>query len=98
MVLFFVTITLNVTTHFLQPLDVSVFDPMKQRWKSKVVEHIEQNGVKPTIQNFMELFVAALQKCAINENIQSGFKITGIFPMNRKAIPEDVSGPEEDEC
>jgi hypothetical protein len=46
----------------------------------------------------MELFVAALQKCAINKNIQSGFKITGIFPMNRKAIPKDVSGPEKDEC
>jgi len=27
----------------LQPPDVSVFGPMKQCWRSRIIEHIQQN-------------------------------------------------------
>lgn len=78
------------TTHLLQPLDVSVFGPMKTAWKKKVKSFMTTKGRKPTRNDFYDLFVPAYEEGATMKNIKSGFKDTGIYPFNNNALPDET--------
>ena len=76
------------TMHFLQPLDVAVFGPMKKCWGSKLVEHRKKNRKNPSRHDFVTLFMSVLQESVTTNIVENGFIKTGIFPFNRSAIPE----------
>ena len=78
------------TTHLLQPLDVSVFGPMKTAWRKKVTSFMSEKGRKPTRNDFYDLFVPAYEEGATMKNIKSGFKNTGIYPFDNNALPDDT--------
>lgn len=83
------------TTHILQPLDVSVFGPMKAAWKKSVKAFLVKEGRKPTRKDVFRIFTGVFLEAANMMNITKGFKHTGIFPFDKNAISKDVYCPSE---
>lgn len=70
------------STHLTQPMDVAVFKPLKQFWKSNVRDwHLDNHGIKFRKDNFGSVFEKALSKIT-KETIQNGFRSCGICPFN----------------
>jgi hypothetical protein len=74
------------SSHILQPLDVACFGPLKQAF-SKQTQHLIRNHIfhinKST---FIDAFKAAYFESITPQNIQAGFRGSGLYPFN----PEDV--------
>ena len=70
-------------SHRLQPLDVSVYGPVKNAYKTALNDWMVSNvGSRPTIYKLPAIFKTAFEKAMTIQNITSGFKRTGIFPLN----------------
>ncbi|KAE8238179.1 hypothetical protein A4X03_0g8919 [Tilletia caries] len=74
------------SSHILQPLDVSVFQPMKH-WHREAIDKATRSGCT----NFNKIeFLAALtsiRKAMMQPNtIKAGFRLTGLFPFNPEMI------------
>jgi len=74
------------SSHLHQPLDVSCFSVLKQAYGDLVkarmalgVHHID----KPL---FLELFQGARKKAFTSKNIKSGFKATGLIPLDPSQV------------
>ena len=77
------------TTHLLQPLDRSCFGPLKVTWR-EVCHHYFMSsnpGKSVTKFQFSELFNEAWLQSMTVANITAGFRITGIYPLNRSVVP-----------
>ena len=76
------------STQLTQPLDVSVFRPIKAAWRKILQEWKKHN--KGTIRKevFPRLLKQALAKVSTTneQNIRSGFEATGIWPLDRYKI------------
>ena len=76
-------------THILQPLDVSVYHPVKQSWaivlKEYKLETMAENVMKAV---FPSLIRKLWGHCLLPHHLKSGFRTTGLYPLNRRAIPE----------
>lgn len=74
------------TTHLMQPLDVSVFRPFKRIW-ARILDNFRKEsrakGALPKV-SFPVLLHQLYQevKKSIAVNLQSGFKATGLYPLN----------------
>ncbi|XP_050398247.1 uncharacterized protein LOC130010689 [Patella vulgata] len=78
------------STHLCQPLDVSVFSSVKVAWRSILTEWKEGPGRKAACIT-KDVFPRLLKKLVdrnttMSSNIISGFKKTGIFPLNREEV------------
>lgn len=79
-------------THLIQPLDVGVFAPLKSQWRSVLKAWRDSpQGIKSvSMPNnvFSYLVKKTLDGIAPNlsQNIQRGFKSTGIFPTDRQHV------------
>lgn len=78
------------TSHVLQPLDVGVFSAMKTYYRQEV----SKLHIAVTKNKFPNLFAAARKKAFTLNNIQSGFRATGISPYNPSIILNTLSLPE----
>lgn len=70
-------------SHVLQPLDVAVFGPLKRAYR----RHIEElNGIADTTPlgkiSFLRCYHKARQEAITKENIRSGWKASGLWPVN----------------
>ena len=75
------------TTHVAQPLDVTSFHALKTYWDRECNKYMAKNpGKVVTVYQFSQLFAAAYKLAMTRENIASGFKKSGIYPLNRHAI------------
>lgn len=75
------------TTHVAQPLDVSAFHSLKVYWDNECDKFMSSNpGRLITIYQFSSLFSSAWSQAMTQKTIVSGFKATGVFPLNRRAI------------
>jgi len=82
------------TTHLTQPLDKGCFGPLKTAWCHVCQEFCARNvGKVVTVYDFSRLFSQAWFKSMTMTNITSGFKVTGVFPVNQNAItlPQDTA-------
>ena len=71
------------TTHECQPLDCSLFGPLKVHWRHVCHEFHQKNPYGTiTKLNFTGLFKQAWLKAISGENIVNGFKKSGVFPFD----------------
>ena len=80
------------TTHLTQPLDKGMFRPLKVSW-SKVCHSFlaKHPGRVITRYDFSALFSDTWMNAMTVKNILSGFKVTGIYPLDRNAIKESLA-------
>ncbi|CAG5035738.1 unnamed protein product [Parnassius apollo] len=78
------------TSHKLQPLDRTVFGPLKKYYNKACNDWLLQHpGTPLTIYNVAECFGTAFPLAFTPSNIQNGFKVAGIWPFN------DIFGEDE---
>jgi hypothetical protein len=86
------------TSHALQPLDVFVFKPFKQFFREYgdfwMSRHINQPATKQVLAQWVSL---ALRKALFESNISSGFRATGIYPLDCHAVDKYLQ-PSETYC
>jgi hypothetical protein len=71
------------TSHALQPLDVSIFGPFKCAFQIYHDIWAIKNKGKGAKKVVLAKWVSkALGRALTSENIQSGFRATGIYPLN----------------
>lgn len=76
------------TSHVLQPLDVTCFGPLKGCWDKRLAQHQRQNGFKTLSKSeFVDLFCSVFAEALVEDNIRSGFRRTGIYPLDRTQYP-----------
>jgi hypothetical protein len=77
------------TSHYLQPLDRSVFKSLKTHFYEQCRLWLIQNpGRRITRLSFGALLNKAWGKAASAENAISGFRATGAYPLNPAAVPD----------
>lgn len=78
------------TSHKLQPLDRTVFGPLKKYYDKACNEWLLQHPGSPlTIYHVAECFGKAYPLAFTPSNIQSGFKVSGIWPVNENIFGDD---------
>ena len=75
------------TTHYLQPLDRSIFGPFKTSYDKMCSEYLQNPDNMVTKMTWPGLFQQAFEEAMIPPNIFAGFAATGIYPWNPLAIP-----------
>lgn len=79
------------TTHYLQPLDRAVFGTFKRRWNEEMRLFTRKSaGRKLEKKEFFKVFTPVWQNTMTVELAQSGFRATGLFPLNASIIPESA--------
>lgn len=77
-------------SHRMQPLDVTVFGPFKARYRVSMNDWMTSNpGKCVTIYNVAQFAKDAYYSAFSLQNIISGFKNTGIYPLNTHIFTED---------
>ena len=80
----------------LQPLDRTVYKPLKTYYNAGASAWMTTNpGKSMTIYDVPELVGYAFPKAMTPENIQSGFRVSGIFPYNRNIFTDDEFLPSQ---
>ncbi|XP_076035778.1 uncharacterized protein LOC143021873 isoform X3 [Oratosquilla oratoria] len=78
------------TSHKLQPLDVSVYGPLKTHYKQAVNDwNLSSPGKRITIYDLPECFTKAYHRALSVENILAGFKKTGIWPIDTQIFSDN---------
>lgn len=82
------------TSHRLQPLDKTVFGPLKRFFNQAMDAWMRSNpGKMTTIYDVPGLVNDAFVAAMTPRNILSGFRPTGICPFNPDIFPDDVFEP-----
>jgi len=82
------------TTHWLQPLDRVPFGSFKRRWNDEMRLFTRENAGRILDKRaFFKVFTPVWQKSMTVELAQSGFRATGLFPVDVRAVPEEAFVP-----
>ncbi|KAF2883865.1 hypothetical protein ILUMI_22310 [Ignelater luminosus] len=83
-------------SHKLQPLDRTVFGPLKRYFNSSADGWLKSNpGRTINIYDIPLILKEALSLALTQKNVQKGFSVTGIWPCNREAFEDDEYLPPE---
>jgi len=74
------------TTHRLQPLDVCIFSSYKHQYQKELTRRSERHEHGVSKENFYEILMIARRASFTRSNIQSGFRNTGLVPVDRTII------------
>lgn len=76
------------STHFIQPLDVSFFKPMKAAWDTALVKwRFDNGGAMISKPDFAPLLKQAIDSMnGIEQTLINGFRKCGLHPWNSEAI------------
>jgi len=81
------------TTHFSQPLDVSVFAPLKSAYSNILHRHTEAGERGVWKGNFYKFLIEAEKIAFTPENIRSGFWWTGLVPLDFDVVRRRLDIP-----
>ena len=82
------------TSHILQPLDVVPFAVLKSSWNEQMRVFTRKTGGQAlTKPHFFSVFNECFKKAMTVEYAQAGFRRSGLFPVNRNAIPLSAYAP-----
>ena len=76
-------------THLLQPLDLSVFKPMKTKWDEVTADFTRRNRIPVKKKNFPSL-LNEVWKHYDEASGKNGFRKAGIIPFNKDIVSKDV--------
>lgn len=82
-----------LSTHLCQPLDVAVFRTLKRNWR-KILNDWRKNSrrrgaiPKPQIPTMIRQLCSHLTP----SHLESGFRASGIYPLNRQQVLKQLSG------
>jgi hypothetical protein len=74
------------SSHYLQPLDVGCFAPLKMIYGRRVQEKMLAGVNHIDKQDFLSLYLRARQQALSASNIRSGFKATGLIPLDPNQV------------
>lgn len=75
------------TTHLTQPLDKGCFGPLKMFWREACQNYLSSNPSRVVTRfQFSKLFSEAWHKGMTMLNVVAGFRVTGVYPLNRDAL------------
>lgn len=84
------------TTHYLQPLDRAIFGPLNRKYNEVCSEYLQENPLNQICKwTFCGLFKKAWEESITPNNVLSGFRSCGIYPLDRTAIPDVAFAPSE---
>ncbi|XP_062566558.1 uncharacterized protein LOC134228881 [Saccostrea cucullata] len=84
------------TSHHLQPLDKAVFGPFSKAYGRACSEFMTNHpNHEINKSTWPRIFKSAWEASVTPDNIKSGFRATGIWPMNVSALPDYVYLPSE---
>ena len=82
------------TSHLVQALDSTPFANFKKAWERFLyVWNFDHFGAILGKGDFWDVFWPAWKKAMTVENIQAGFRKTGIYPFSFEASPKEKMGP-----
>ena len=94
------------STHLSQPLDVAFFGPLKRKWRKILKDWKLNNPGQTTLsKDSFPRLLKQLEECLNQENLVSGFRTCGIYPMNpqelikklpSQSLPEDINSSVSD--
>ncbi|XP_045036685.1 uncharacterized protein LOC123477416 [Daphnia magna] len=76
-------------SHKLQPLDRSVYGPLKNYINSALTSRIIVKKAPINIYDIPGIITTALPKAITPANIMSGFRVSGIMPLDRNIFAEE---------
>jgi hypothetical protein len=74
------------STHILQPLDVGIFSPVAEAYKTRIQQHSVFGAEKITNEQFLMFFQLARQEVISLRNIASAWRAAGLKPFNPTLI------------
>ncbi|XP_071511710.1 uncharacterized protein [Diadema antillarum] len=79
----------SYTTHYLQPLDMGVYGPVKAAWEKILVQYARLNLGRALLKDEFPKLVKQLWDVAMkSDSLRSGFRSCGIVPFDPSVIPE----------
>ncbi|KYG39763.1 hypothetical protein M433DRAFT_79491, partial [Acidomyces richmondensis BFW] len=69
-------------SHVLQPLDVSIFSPLKKALTAETDKVTSLDPGRQSRVEWTEAYIRAREKAITQANIQSGWKATGLWPLS----------------
>lgn len=83
------------TTDLLQPLNVACFNPLKTYYEKHLTARVHQTGTREPLRKaaFGNLLSITWRRGLFETNIKSGFRATGIFPVNSSMIHDTPAQP-----
>lgn len=81
------------TTHELQPLDKAVYRSFEAHWDQELFRYWDTYPEKHLNKPIFNIISRVWPKCMTPENIQSGFRATGLYPFDPSAIPDCAFAP-----
>ena len=78
-------------SHLLQPLDISVYGPLKNFWNESLNQFAKKyRGLSMSRIHFFSIFNSAWQRAVESpRNVRSGFRKCGLVPFNPNAVAYD---------
>ena len=83
------------SSHKTQPLDKGIFSPLKRAWREACHNYTLSHPDKVVTRfQFSSLFGQAWAQAMTPQNIMAGFKVTGVYPVDRyKVLPKSPPKP-----
>jgi len=81
------------TSHVLQPLDVSVFAPLKRALASETDAASRLDPGRVPRVEWTQMYIRAREKAITTANIKSGWKATGLQPLSAITVPDKLKQP-----
>jgi DDE superfamily endonuclease len=74
------------SSHFLQPLDVGCFGPLKTLYGKQIEKMMRMQITHITKDDFFAAFLEAFNASITEKNIQAGFRATGLVPYDPESV------------
>ena len=74
------------SSHFLQPLDVGCFSPLKVSYGKQIEQMMRMQITHNTKEDFFDAFVEAFHVSITANNIRAGFRAAGLIPFDPKLV------------